>query len=79
VLRKLKGKNRFETLENYSIAGIIVGAFVFAGGVGLTALSPKGISAILAMMGAVVAFCGTVALVFVWLIREIFEKEEKGE
>jgi len=61
------------------MVGIIVGAFVFAGGVGLTALSPKGISAILSMMGAVVAFCASVVLVFVWVIREIFEKEEKRD
>ena len=71
VLRKLKGKNRFETLENYSMVAVIFGALVFAGGVGLTVISPKGISAILSMLGALFAFCASITLVFVWLAKEI--------
>lgn len=70
----LRGKNRLDTLENYSIAGIISGAVLLAGGIGLTAISAKGFPALLAMFGAVVSFCASVALVFVWLAKEIFEK-----
>lgn len=76
VLKPLKGKNRYETLENYSMVGVLIGAFVFSGGVGLTVLSSKGLSAILSMLGALIAFCSSVSLVFVWLTKEIFVKEE---
>jgi len=47
---------------------------LLAGGIGLTAISAKGFPALLAMFGAVVSFCASVALVFVWLAKEIFEK-----
>lgn len=74
VLKNLKGKDRFETFENYSLACVIIGALVFAGGVGLTVLDTKGIPAIVSMLGAVIAFCASVALVLVWLAKEIFGK-----
>lgn len=74
MLKNLRGKDRFETLENYSMVGVIVGALVFAGGVGLTTLSTKGFPAIVSMLGAVVAFCASVALVLIWLAKEIFGK-----
>lgn len=76
LLNRLKGKDRFETMENYSISGVIFGALMFAAGVGLTAISTQGIPAIVSMLGAVVAFCASVALVFVWLAKEIVKKEE---
>ena len=77
TLKNLRSGNKFETLENYSMLGIIFGALVFAGGVGLTALTPAGIPAIITMMGAVLAFCASVFLVFVWLAKEIFGKSEE--
>jgi len=77
VRKKLKGSNRHETLENYSMVGVIFGALVFSGGVGLTALTPKGIPAIISMFGAVITFLSSVSLVFVWLGKEIFSKSEE--
>jgi len=74
-LPQLKGKNKYETAENYSILFIIVGAIILSSGIGLTILSPKGISTILAMLGSLIAFLSTVALIFVWLIKEIFGSE----
>jgi len=68
----LKGKDRYETAENYSISVIVVGAVMLSLGIGLTIFNTKGISAILAMMGALVSFVATVALIFVWLAKEIF-------
>jgi hypothetical protein len=70
----LKGNDRYETLESYSILGVFIGAIVLSGGIALTVLSPQGISAILSMLGALVAFCSSVLLVLVWLIKDIFAK-----
>ena len=77
TLKNLKSSNKFETLENYSMLGIIFGALVFAGGIGLTAITTSGIPAIITMFGAVIAFCASVFLVFVWLAKEIFGKREE--
>ena len=78
ALKNLRSGNKFETLENYSMVFVILGALVFAGGIGLTALTPAGIPAIITMMGAVIAFCASVFLVFVWLAKEIVGKREES-
>jgi hypothetical protein len=74
-LPQLKGKDKYETAENFSILFIIIGAIILSSGIGLTIINPKGISAILAMFGSLIAFLSTVALIFVWLIKEIFGGE----
>lgn len=71
----LKGSNRYDTAENYSITGVLGGAALFAIGVGLAVLSPAGVSAMLAMFGSIVSFVSAVALVFVWLAKELFGKD----
>lgn len=71
---KLKGKDRLETIENYSIFFIFIGAIAFSAGIILGIASTKGFSAILAMLGALVSFLSTVSLIAVWVMRE-FEKE----
>ena len=70
----LKNKDRFVKTEGYCILVLIIGALVLSGGIGLSILNPKGISAILAMIGSVLSFVAVVALIFVWLIKEF-----KGE
>jgi len=72
IITKLKGKNKFETLENYTVVSMVIGAIVLTSGIGLTIVSPKGLPAIMAMLGALISFLSTVALVFVWLLREFF-------
>jgi hypothetical protein len=74
----LKGKNRYETLENYSILFIIIGAGILTLGIGLSAINPKGISAVLAMLGSLISFLFTIILILVWLMRGT-DKEETGE
>ena len=74
MLLKFKGKNKLETAENYSILSIFIGARLLSIGIGLNIVSTKGLSAILAMLGAVVSFVSIVSLIVIWLIRE-FEKE----
>ena len=68
---KIKGKDRIETWENYSILLIVLGAAIMSIGLGLTILTPKGIPAILAMMGSALSFLSTVSLIIAWLVREV--------
>jgi vacuolar-type H+-ATPase subunit I/STV1 len=74
MLKFLKGKDKLETAENFSIAFIVIGAGILSLGIGLTVITPKGIPAILAMLGAFISFVSTVALIFVWLIKEFREE-----
>jgi len=69
-LGKLKGKDKFETAENYSILSILVGVAILSVGIGLTILTPRGLPAILAMLGSLITFVSTVALILVWLAKE---------
>jgi len=71
-LGMLKGKNKYETLENWLISLIVLGAVLFGAGVGMSALNTKGISTITAMLGIFVSFIFTVVLVFVWVAKDIF-------
>ena len=73
-LSKLKGKDKLETAENYSILLIFIGAIVLSFGIGINIISTKGFSAILTMLGAVISFLSTVSLILVWLLREFFDK-----
>jgi ABC-type transport system involved in multi-copper enzyme maturation permease subunit len=70
---KLKGKDKFETAENYSILGIFLGAMVLSSGFLVSIISPKGLAAILLMFGSMLSFISTVALILVWLTRELLE------
>ena len=74
-LPQFKGKNKYETIENYSILFIVVGAIVLSLGIGLTALGSKGIPTIIAMLGSLVTFISTVVLIFLWLAKELFGSE----
>lgn len=64
------GKGKLARAENYCIYGVLAGTIVFSTGIGLSILNPKGISAILAMIGSFIAFMSTISLVIVWLIQE---------
>jgi len=68
---KLRGKDKYETAENYSIAGIAVGVVLISMGFLLTTFYPKGIPVILLMIGSFLSFIFTVAIVFVWLLKEL--------
>lgn len=69
---KLKGKDIFETLENYSILFVCVGAALLSFGIGLTSINQKGLSTIFAMLGALISFLSTIALIIVWISKEFF-------
>lgn len=71
---RLKGRDMYETLENYSIGGVVFGALVASAGIALTTLSPKGIPAGIAMVGTLLSFLSAVSLVLSWLLKELFGK-----
>jgi len=58
-------------IEGYCILILIVGAIMLSAGIGLTVISTKGIPAILAMLGSLISFLATAALLFVWLFKEL--------
>lgn len=68
----LKSKSRFVKVEGYCILFLIVGTLMLSSGIGLTVISPKGIPAILAMLGSLIAFLSTAGLLFTWLLKEMF-------
>ncbi len=74
-LKNLKGESRMETLENYSIVGVIVGALIFSMGVGLTVIASEGIPVIITMLGAVLSFISSASVVVVLFFREALGKE----
>lgn len=67
---KLKSKDGLERSEGFCILFIFIGAITLSLGIGLSILNPKGISAIIAMLGSVLAFLSTLALIIVWLVKE---------
>ncbi len=71
----LKGKDKLETAENYSILFIFIGSIILSTGIGLNILNTRGVSAILAMLGALTSFLATIGLIIVWVLKE-FEKEK---
>ncbi len=73
-LSRLKGKDKIETAENYSILFIFIGAIILSTGIGVNIITTKGLSAILAMLGALISFLSTIALIVVWVVKELAEK-----
>lgn len=74
VFSKLKGKDKIETVENYCILFIFLGAIMLSLGIGFTVISTKGMPVIFAMLGALVSFLSTVGLVFTWVAKDFSEK-----
>ena len=74
VLGMLKSENRLVRMEGYFILVLILGAVMLSAGIGLSAWAQKGLPALLAMFGSLVAFIATIGLVLTWLVVEI-----KGE
>jgi len=67
---EINSKDKLERAEGYCILSIFVGAVFLSLGIGLSILNTKGISAILAMLGSVLAFLSTIGLIIVWLMKE---------
>ncbi len=69
----LKGKDKYETLENYSILFLFLGSISLSIGIGLSAFQ-KGMPTILAMLGSFITFISIILLIFIWLAKSF-----KGE
>ena len=72
ILGMLKSENKFERIEGYCILVLLAGSIMLSIGMVLASVNPKGISAITAMLGSLIAFLGSVALVFTWVAQELF-------
>ena len=72
LLDMIKSKKKLEKMEGYSIIFLIAGSIIMSSGIGLTVVNTKGIPAIMAMSGALIAFLATVGLIFTWLLQEMF-------
>ena len=72
IFGMLKSKKKLERVESYCIIVLLGGAIMLSAGIGLTAINPKGISATITMLGSLIAFLATVALILTWLIQELF-------
>ena len=70
VLGMLKGDSKYETAENYALAGVLAGALILSSGIGLAAVNNQGIPVVLAMLGSLIAFLSTVFLIIVWVVKD---------
>jgi len=68
---KIFGKNRKETLENVLILILLSFSLLLSISIALSALWPKGIIAVLAMVSSFFIFTTTILLVFLWLVEVI--------
>jgi hypothetical protein len=66
---KIKGSSTSETVENFSILIILIGAVVLSFGIGLSVFSAP-MSMIFSVFGAWVTFIFTAVLIFTWLVKE---------
>lgn len=78
VLGMLKGRTKLDTLENWSVASIVLGGLTLAAGITLSAWWTQGLPALLTMAGTFVSFLSTVALIFIWLAKEVVKDEAEG-
>jgi len=67
---ELKSKDKVKRAEGFAIIFILFGGIILSVGIGLSILNPKGVSAILAMLGSFLVFVSTLGLVLIWLIKE---------
>ena len=70
IFGRLKGKSSLDTIQNYSIAGIVLSGALFAVGVAASGLQTTGLPAITAMLGALSSFIFTLILLGTWFIKE---------
>ncbi len=65
-----KPKITLQKVEDVLTMVVIGGAVMLSVGIGSTAITTRGLPAIISMLGAVVSFTSTVALVFTWAAKE---------
>jgi len=67
---KINSKDKLERAEGITILSILVSGIVLSLGMLLSILNTKGIPAILAMIGGFSTFISTLALIFIWMIKD---------
>lgn len=67
---KLKDKSKMNRVEGFCIVFLLGGALLLSLGILLSILNTKGISAIIAMFGSLIAFISTVVLIITWFVKD---------
>ncbi|MFH8080321.1 MAG: hypothetical protein QXO84_00345 [Candidatus Aenigmatarchaeota archaeon] len=71
VLDMLRSKNRFEKAEGYAIFSLLISSIFLSLGIGLTIFGTRGVSALIAMLGALFSFLSAVALIVIWVWEDM--------
>jgi hypothetical protein len=67
----LKSKDKVERVEGYIILSLLASSLLLSVGIGLSAVSGKGLPAIMAMLGALFSFLSVLALIIIWVLEEM--------
>jgi len=70
----LKSKNNVERVEGYIILSLLASSLLLSAGIGLSAVSGKGLAAAMAMLGALLSFLSAVALIMVWVWKDVIKE-----
>jgi hypothetical protein len=70
----LKSKDKFERAEGYIILFLLASSFMLSIGIGLSAISSRGLPAFMAMLGALLSFLSVVALIILWVWKEMVKE-----
>ena len=70
MLGMLKGKDRMDTFERWTIFLIFVGLGLFSLGTFVAIFIQRGIPVIIALLGSFIAFIFTILLILVWLLQD---------
>ncbi|MEM5799669.1 MAG: hypothetical protein QXZ43_03315 [Candidatus Aenigmatarchaeota archaeon] len=70
----LKSKNKFEKAEGYAILSLLGSSLLLSLGIGLTAISTRGVPAIMSMIGALFSFLSAVALIAIWVWEDMVKE-----
>lgn len=68
---KIKGKDRWETLENFFILLLTVSSILLSIFIGFAGIYSKGWPVIGAMLSSFFIFISTLSLIFIWFVREV--------
>lgn len=70
VLGMLKGKDRIDTIERWTIFTIFAGLVLFALGTFGAIWIPQGFTVVIALLGSFIIFIFTIVLILIWLLRD---------
>ena len=70
MLGMLKGKDRIDTIERWTIFIIFVGLVLFSVGTFIAIFQQQGISVVIALLGSFIILIFTILLILIWLLKD---------